>query len=70
MYYVPDVVHVYLHVLHSLPFNWIFAELQSSLVVIPDDDQLMKLNAQLSEKMLYPHSLNGYVNYHFVLYLD
>jgi hypothetical protein len=41
-----------LDVLRPLPMNWIFAELQSSLVFTPDDDQPMKLNAQLSEKML------------------
>jgi hypothetical protein len=35
-----------------LPLNWISIELQSALVVTPDDDQPMKLNAQLSEKML------------------
>jgi hypothetical protein len=52
MYYVPDVVHVDLDVLCLLPLNWISAELQSALVVTLDDDQLMKMNAQLSEKML------------------
>jgi hypothetical protein len=52
MYQVLDVVHVDLDVLHPLPLNWIYAELQSALVVTPDDDRPMKLNAQLSEKML------------------
>ena len=70
MYYVLDVVHVDLNVLHLFPLNWISAELQSSLVVTLDDNQLMKLNAQLSEKLLYPHSLNGYVNYPSILYLS
>jgi hypothetical protein len=46
-----DVMNVDLDVLHSLPLNWIFGELQSALVVTLDDDQPMKLNAQLSEKM-------------------
>ena len=41
-----------LDVLRPLPLNWISVELQSALVVTPDDDRLMKLNAQLSEKML------------------
>jgi hypothetical protein len=45
-------VHVDLDVLHPLPLKWISAKLQSALVVTPDDDWLMKLNAQLSEKML------------------
>jgi hypothetical protein len=52
MYEVPDVVHVDIDVLRSLPMNWIFAELQSVLVVTPNDDQPMKRNAQLSKKML------------------
>ena len=43
-------MHVDLDMLHMLPLNWISAELQSALVVTPDDDQPMKLNAQLSEK--------------------
>ena len=52
MYQVLDVVHVDLYVLCSLPLNWISTELQSALVVTLDDDRSMKLNAQLSEKML------------------
>jgi hypothetical protein len=45
-------VHVDIDVLHLLPLKWISAELQSALVVTPDDDRLMKLNAKLNEKML------------------
>jgi hypothetical protein len=52
MYQVLDVVHVDLDVLHPLPMKWISVELQSALVVTPDDDRSMKLNAQISEKML------------------
>jgi hypothetical protein len=44
-------VHVDLDVLCPLPLNWISTELQSVLVVTPDDDRPMKQNAQLSEKM-------------------
>jgi hypothetical protein len=69
MYQVSDVVHVDLGVLRPLPLNWISVELQSALVVTPYDDRSMKLNVELSEKMLQPHSLNGYVNYPSVLYL-
>ena len=52
MYYISDVVHVDLDVLRPLPLNWISAELQSVMIVTPNDDQPMKLNAQLNEKML------------------
>jgi hypothetical protein len=41
-----------LDVLRPLPLNWISTELQSALVVTPDDDRSMKLNAQITEKML------------------
>jgi hypothetical protein len=56
-------VHVDIDVLRLLPLNWISAKLQSALVVTPNDDRPVKLNTQLSEKTLSPHSLNGYVNY-------
>jgi hypothetical protein len=52
VYQVLDVVHVDLDVLRPLPLNWISAKLHSALVVTPDEDRPMKLNAQLSEKML------------------
>jgi hypothetical protein len=42
---------VYLDVLHPLPLNWISAKLQSALVVTPDDNQSMKKNDQLGDKM-------------------
>ena len=45
-------MNVDLDVLRQLPLNWISVELQSALVVTLDDDQPMKLNAQLSEKIL------------------
>ena len=41
-----------LDVLCRLPLNQIFVELQSALVVTPNDDQSMKPNAQLNEKVL------------------
>jgi hypothetical protein len=41
-----------LDVLRFLPLNWISAELQSAMVVTLDDDRPMKLNAQLSKKIL------------------
>jgi hypothetical protein len=52
MYEVPDVVHVDINVLRLLLLNWISVDLQSDVVVTPDDDQPMKLNAQVSEKIL------------------
>ena len=63
-----------LDVLCPLPLNRFSAELQSALVVTLDDDWPMKIQSALvvtlSEKMLQPHSLNGYVNYPSVLCLD
>jgi hypothetical protein len=41
-----------LDVLRLMPLNEISAELQSDLVVTPDEDRLMKLNSHLSEKMM------------------
>ena len=46
------VVHVDLDVLRPLPLKYIFAELQSALVVKSDDDRMVELNSQLNEKML------------------
>jgi len=41
-----------LYVLHLLPLYWISAKFESALVVTPDDNGLVELDAQLSEEVL------------------
>ena len=56
-------MHVDLNVFGSLLLYWISAKYQCNLVVKPYDIQKMKLDTDISEKVLKPKCLNDIVYY-------
>jgi hypothetical protein len=44
---LPDEVHVYLDVLDALMLNWVFGELDGTLIVARKDDRMLLLESKL-----------------------
>jgi hypothetical protein len=60
MEYISYVVHMDLYMLCPLSLQWVFAKIESTLVVTPNDSRSMELDSQC---------LDGNVNYSSVLSL-
>lgn len=52
-----DEVHVDLHMFGSLLLYWIFAKLQCTLIITPENSWLIKLYSKLYEEVWHPISL-------------
>jgi hypothetical protein len=69
MYQLFDVMHMDLNVFGPLSLHWVFAKLESTLILTPNDSRMMKLDVELSEEVIKPKFLNNDVALSFVLEL-
>lgn len=69
MYQLSDVVHMDLDVFGPLSLHWVSTNLESTMIVTPNDSRTMKLDVKLGEEVLKPKCLNSGVDCSYVLNL-